>query len=74
MGARNFKKMSDPYISEKKNYSDYRVHGIQIDRLGLTVSTQKSFFKNMLRVLRYQPICVEFWLFGLEGRFWTLFW
>ena len=33
--------------------SDYRVQGIQIDRLGLTVSMQKSVLKNMHRVQRY---------------------
>ena len=30
---------SDPLINEKKNCSDYRVHSIQIDRLGLMIST-----------------------------------
>ena len=34
-------------VSEKKNCIDYSVHGIQIDRLGLRVSTQKSVLKNM---------------------------
>ena len=36
---------SVPFISEKKNSLDYRVHCIQIDRLGLTVSTQKTIWK-----------------------------
>ena len=37
--------------------SDYRDHGIQIDRLELTVSTQKLGLKNMHRVPRnYQKI------------------
>ena len=58
----------------KKNCSDYGVHGIQIERLGLTVPTQKSVLKNMHRVPRYRPKCVKFCWFGLEGRFWTLFW
>ena len=40
-------------LSVKKKCSDYRIHGIQIDRLGLTVSTQKSVLKNMHRVPRY---------------------
>ena len=31
---------SDPFISGKKNCSNYRVHGIQIDQLGLTISTR----------------------------------
>ena len=44
---------SDPFISEKKNCSDYGVHGIQINRLGLTVPTQKSVLKNMYQVPRY---------------------
>ena len=34
----------------KKKRSDYRVHGIQIDRLNLTVSMQKSVLKNLHRV------------------------
>ena len=36
---------SDHFIPEK-NCSDNRVHGIQIDLLGLMVSTQKSILKN----------------------------
>ena len=44
---------SDPFKGEKKICSDYGVHGIQIDRLGLTVSTQKTVLKNMHRVQRY---------------------
>ena len=47
------------YKWEKKNCSDYRVHGIQIDRLVLTVPMQKSIFKNLHRLLRYQPKCVK---------------
>ena len=39
---------SAPYISEKKNSLDYRVHCIQIDRLGLTDSTPKSVLKKIL--------------------------
>ena len=58
LGARNFKKMSDPFICQK-NCSDYRVHGIQIDRLGLTISTQKSVLKNMHRVPRYYQKSVQ---------------
>ena len=35
----------------------FRVHGIQIDQLGLTISTQKLVLKNMHRVPRnYQKI------------------
>ena len=68
------KNFSDPFISEKKNRSDYRVHGIQIDRLNLTVSTQKLVLKNMHRVPRYRTKCVKFCWFGLEGRYSTLFW
>ena len=67
-------KGSDPFISEKKNRLDYRVHGIQNDRLGLTVSTQKSVLKTMHRVPRYRSKCIKFCRFGLEGRFCTLFW
>ena len=63
-----------PFISEKKSCSDYRVHGIQIDGLNLTVSTQKLVLKNMHPVPRYRPKCVKFCWFGLEGRFWTVFW
>ena len=44
---------SDPFKGEQKKYSDYRVHGIQINQLNLTVSMQKSVLKNMHRVLKY---------------------
>ena len=61
---------TDPFISEKKtSCSDYGVHAIQIDRLGLAVSTQKSVLKNLHRVQRYRPKCVKFYWFGLEGLF-----
>ena len=50
---------SDPFKGEKKNCSDYGVHGIQIDRLGLTISTQKSVLKNMHRVPRYYQKTVQ---------------
>ena len=39
--------MTGPFISRKKNCSDYRLHGTQNDRLILTVSTHKSVLKNM---------------------------
>ena len=44
---------SDPFIDEKKICADYRVHGIQIDRLRLTVSMQKSVLKKKHWVPRY---------------------
>ena len=44
---------SCPFISEEKKSFEYRVHGIQNDRLRLTVSTQKFVLKNMHRVPRY---------------------
>ena len=37
----------DPFISPKKNSSDYRGYGTQNDRLEPTVSTQKSVFKYL---------------------------
>ena len=43
----------------KKNCSDYGVHGIQIERLGLTVPTQKSVWQNMDRVPRYYQKSVQ---------------
>ena len=46
-------KFQDPYISPKKNSSEFKVFGTQNDRLELTVSTQKSGLKNMQRVPRY---------------------
>ena len=52
---------SDPLKGEKKNCSDYGVHGIQIDRLGLTISTQKSVLKNMHRVPRYYQKSAQSW-------------
>ena len=42
-----------PLKGENKIHSDDIVHGIQIDRLKLTVSTQKSVLKIMHRVPRY---------------------
>ena len=50
---------SDPLKGEKKKCSDYGVHGIQIDRLGLTISTQKSVLKNVHRVQRYYQKSVQ---------------
>ena len=44
---------SDPLKGKKIFPSDYGVHGIQIDRLELTVSMQKSILKNMHWGLRY---------------------
>ena len=52
-------KLQDPYISPKKNSSDYRVHGTQNDRLESRVSMQKSVWKNMHRVLRYWQKCIQ---------------
>ena len=49
---------SDPFKGEKQNCSDYGVHGIQIDRLGLTISTQKLVLKNIHRVPRYWQKCI----------------
>ena len=43
----------DPFISQKKNFSVYGLHGTQNDRLELTVSTQKSVLKNIHLVPRY---------------------
>ena len=51
-----FSEFSDcVYYSEisRQNGLGYRVHGMQIDRLGLTVPTQKSVLKNMYQVPRY---------------------
>ena len=50
-----------PLYRWKKICSDYRVHGIQIDRLRLTVSMQKSVLKNMHRVPRYHQKSVKNW-------------
>ena len=46
-------------LKVKKNRSDYRVQGIKIDQLGLTISTQKSVLKNVHRVPRYYPKSVQ---------------
>ena len=48
-----FFKFQSPFISPKKNSSDYRVHGTQNDRLEPRVSMQKLVLKNMHRVPRY---------------------
>ena len=45
----------------KKNRSDYGVHGIQIDRLNLKVSTQKLVLKNTHRVFIYFQKTVQNW-------------
>ena len=71
-GKSKFKMVLTPFRWEK-NCADYRVHGIQIDRLGITVSTQKSVLKNMRRGQRYRTKCIKFFWFGLEGRYLTLF-
>ena len=42
-----------PLYRSKKSFSVYRVHGIQNNRLELTVSTQQSVLKNMHRIPRY---------------------
>ena len=49
----SLKKFLHPFIGQKNNSSDYRLHGTQNDRLEPTVSTQKSLLKNMHWVLRY---------------------
>ena len=59
-------KMAQTTLYVKKYCSDYMVYGIQIDQLGLMVSTQKSVLKNMHRVPKYQPKCVKFCWFGFE--------
>ena len=51
--------LTGPFISRKKNCSDYRLHGTQNDRLILTVSTHKSVLKNMPWVPRYLPKCAK---------------
>ena len=50
---------SGPFIGENKIHSDYRVHGIQIDRLKLTISTQKLVIKNLQEVPRYYKKSVK---------------
>ena len=40
------------------NYSEYRVHGTQNNRLELSVSMQKSILKNIHWVLRYWQKCI----------------
>ena len=60
-------KFQDPFISPKKNSSDYRVYGSQNNRLEPRVSTQKSVLKNMHRVLRYWQKCKKFLTFCLKS-------
>ena len=60
------KKFPDPFIGQKNNSSDYRLHGTQNDRLEPTVSAQKSVLKNIHRVLRYWPKHLKICRFGLE--------
>ena len=68
----NPKSGSGPFISEKKNRSDCRVHGIQIDRLGFTVSTQKSVLKNMHRVPRNYQKIVQIGLPNQTTKIWHI--
>ena len=56
VAALNF---SAPLKVREKNRSDYRVHGIQNDRLNLMVSMLKSVLKNMHRVPRYYQKTVQ---------------
>ena len=56
-------KFQDPFISPKKNSSDYRVYGSQNDGLEPRVSTQKSVLQNMHRVPRYWQKCIQIYLF-----------
>ena len=51
--------------------SIYGVHGTLFDRLGLTISTQKSVLKKKHRVMRYCPKYVEIWTFGSKSQFLT---
>ena len=46
-------------VQRQKNCSDFGVHGVQIDWLGLTISTQKSVLKNMHHVPRCYPKSVK---------------
>ena len=50
-----FLKFQDPLKSSGKKSSDYGVHSIQNEWLGLTVSTQKLGLKNMHWFPRYWP-------------------
>ena len=60
-----FFKFQSPFISPKKNSSDYRVHGTQNDQLEPRVSTQKSVLKNIHRVPRYWQKHPKLCRFGL---------
>ena len=62
-----------PLYRSKKSFSVYRVHGIQNNRLELTVSTQQSVLKNMHQVLSYWSKCPKFSRFGLASPIWTRF-
>ena len=48
-----------PFIAQIFFCLIYRLHGTQNDRLEPTVSAQKSVLKNIDRVPRYQPKCVQ---------------
>ena len=48
----------EPYIQNNYNFSEYRDHGTQNDRLEPSVSTQKSVLKNIHQVLRYWQKCI----------------
>ena len=49
----SLKKFLDPFISQNKNSSDYRLHGTQNNQIELTVSMQKLVLKNMHQVQIY---------------------
>ena len=61
-----------PQFPLKKNCSDYGVHGIQIDRLGLMVSKQKSVLKNMYRVPRYYQKMSKIGLPNQTSKIWHI--
>ena len=62
-----------PLYGSKKSFSVYRVHGIQNNRLELTVSTQQSVLKNMHRILSYWSKCHKIRRFGLASPILTRF-
>ena len=73
----SLKKFPDPFISQKKNSSDYRLHGTQNNRLELTVSTQKLVLKNIdkisakmcqILIVWFERPILEPFLAMIEGR------
>ena len=72
----SLKKFLDPFIGQKNNSSDYRLHGIKNDQLEPTVSTQKIGFEKYAlspEILAKTSQNMQVWFGDLNfGTFWLI--